>query len=257
MTSMSFVHGSATRVDESCSAPMQIAREAAKSLVLHPDVVGVAVFGSAARGGANRSSDTDLLVLSEPDGPARRDLLRRLPPPLRSGRMTLLCYERDDLAVLMAAGTSFSEHLRREAKVLVDPTGALADLLATQPTAAVSVRDELEAELAQLTVYADLDVFRDNFLFVLARLYGVGKAIVMLGLVADSAPVFDRDEAFREFRRRHPGVADRVDEVERLRPFYLYVTRRGGPAFPFPYRGCKGEVVEAMAAIRAIAAEVG
>lgn len=242
--------------DDAESTPLELAREAAHALARHDGVAGVAVFGSVARGGANGSSDTDLLVLSDGGRPARRDLIRHLPARLQSRRFTLLCYERESLAALMSAGTSFTEHLRREAKVLIDPTGALAKLLTTPPTAPVPVREELEAELAQLEVYSDLQVFRGNFLFVLARLYAVGKAIVMLGLVADCAPTFDREEAFREFRRRHPDVADSLDEVERLRSFYLYVTRRGNATFPFPYRGCEGSVLRAMTAIREIAAEV-
>ena len=244
------------RADDASATSMELARAAARGLADHPDVAGVAVFGSVARGAANGSSDTDLLVLSEGGCLDRRELVRRLPARLQSRRFTMLCYERASLAALMAAGTSFSEHLRREAKVLMDRSGVLTDLLATRPATPVSVEEELEAELAQLDVYSDLDVFRDNFLFVLARLYGVGKAIVMLGLSAESAPVFDREEAFREFRRRHPEVAEHLDEVESLRPFYLYVTRRGEASFPFPYRGCRRNVVKAMTAIRKIAAEV-
>lgn len=255
MTKMSFARGAAPLLGAPATA-MEAAREAATSLARHPDVAGVAVFGSVARGRANESSDTDLLVLLAREGAERRDLLRWLPDRLRSRGFTLLCYADDDLASLMRAGTSFSEHLRREAKVLADRAGVLTELLATPATSPVSVREELAAELAQLNVYSDLDVFRDNFLFVLARLYGVAKAIVMLGLVADAAPTFDREEAFREFRRRHPEVADRVEEIQRLRPFYLYVTRRSEVTFPFPYRGCREEVVSAMAAVRAIAAAV-
>ena len=247
------IDGMAMQTD---SAALDRARRVAESWASHDGVTGVAVFGSVARGASGPDSDTDLLVLSRGGCPSRRELLERVPVGLRAGRFTIVCYERDELASLMTAGTSFSEHLRRESKVLTDRQGVLASVLSLRPTNRVSVRDELDAEVRRLRVYSDLDVFRDNFLFVLARVYSVGKAIVMLGLVAKGKPCFDRDVAFGEFRRRYPHAASSVDVVERLRPFYLRVSRRSEVELPFSYRGCRPEVEDAIGAVRSMAEAV-
>lgn len=219
-------------------------------------VLGVAVFGSVARSSSTSRSDADLLVLVDDDGPGRPELTAALPPDLRSGRLTLACYRRDELAEMMALETSFTEHLRREARVLADSDGELTALLTAPPRTKVPVHEELDGKLSQLDNYRDLDVFRGNYLFVLARLYALGKSIVMLGLYADGSPIFDRDRAFAEFRRRNADLAASIDAVESLRPFYLLVTRRGGEELPFSYRGCRGKVEGSISAIRRIAAAV-
>jgi predicted nucleotidyltransferase len=238
------------------SAPLVRARAIAEHFSLQDRVLAVAVFGSVARGAASHWSDIDLLVLVGDGAPSRLKLVSGLPSHLRVSHLTVLCYRPDELSRLMAYGTSFTSHLRREARVMVDPAGQLGALLATSPREDVPVRDELDAEMSQLEAYQHLDVFRGNYLFVLGRLYAVGKAVVMLGLHADGEPTFDRNEAFAEFRRRHPETADSIDAIRRLQPFYMYVTRRADNSFPFSYRNCAPKVVESIAAIRVLAAAV-
>ncbi len=238
------------------SAPFVRASSIAEHLSRRDGVLGVAVFGSVARGTASRSSDTDLLVLVDETAPSRRDLVSGLPGHLRNNRLGVQCYQRQDLTHLLAHGTSFTSHLRREARVLVDRAGELKLLLATEPREIVLVRDELRAELSQLDSYENLNVFRGNYLWVLSRLYRIAKAVVILGLYADGEPTFDRRSAFQEFRRRHPEIEGSINALERLQPFYLYLTRRVERPFPFPYRDCREEVVESIKAIRDVAAVV-
>jgi predicted nucleotidyltransferase len=233
-----------------------LAREIAEHLGRQAGVLAVAVFGSVARGSAGQDSDTDLLVLVAEPGPSRRELVARLPKRFDAGRLGAQVYTDEDLAELLRYATSFTSHLRREAQVLVDPTGRMTELLAAEPGATVAVKDELQGEISQLNAYGNLDVFRGNYLFVLGRLYRLAKAVVMLGLYADGEPTFDRHDAFAEFRRRHPETAASVTKLERLQPFYLFVMRRVRQPFPFPYRGSRREVLESIQAIRDLAAAV-
>lgn len=238
------------------AAPLERARAIAVHFASQARVLGVAVFGSVARGSASPSSDIDLLVLVAKDGPSRLQLVSGLPSHLRGSRLTVLCYRPQDLSHLMEHETSFTAHLRKEARILVDPAGDLEALLTTSPRDRVPVQDELKAELSQLDAYQNLDVFRGNYLFVLGRLYALGKAIVMLGLYADGDATFDRNEAFAEFCRRHPETASSIDIVRRLLPFYMYVMRRVEKPFPFPYRDSTEQVVQSISAIRNLAAAV-
>jgi predicted nucleotidyltransferase len=239
------------------ASPALAARSIAQTLATHPDVRGVGIFGSVARGDAGDESDIDLVVLGAHPEITRRSLMRLLPEDLRARHLTMLCYTDESLGRLMESGTSFSEHLRLESTVLFDQDGALRKLLRLRPTSRIPVRVELDAELAQLDVYRDLSLFRGNFLFVLAKLYSIGKAIVILTLSADSKPTFSREIAFDLFQQTHPRVAGASKTIRVLRPFHRLVTRHVEEPLPFPYRGCEDKVTEAIAAIHEIAEVTG
>ncbi len=225
----------------------------AERLAREPAVDGICLFGSLARGDATPSSDIDLLVVgSDPDlSPTK--LLKLLPEPLRRQRVSLVYYPDDDLEQLFTSGSSFVEHLRREATILYDEGGRLEHVLGDEFTVHLDVKAELAAELDRLSIYSDLRMFNGNLLFVLAQLYAIGKAIVMLALTAADEREYNREAAFAAFRRRHPELAADVDAIERLRPFYRLVTRRGSEPLPFPYRGAEANTGETIDAIKRIA----
>jgi predicted nucleotidyltransferase len=226
----------------------------ARHLAEAPAVEGVCLFGSVARGDAVETSDIDLLVVGADTELTPSKLLRTIPEQLRNLRLSLLYYSGDDLEALFASGASFVDHLRHEGEILYDERGTLSHVLEDEFSPSLNVADELESELARLEVYEDLAMFKDNFLFVLAQLYAIGKSIVMLGLVSEGASEYNREAAFAAFERRHADHADDLRRVARLRPFYALVTRRRSEALPFPYRGADGEAREAIEAIRRLAA---
>ena len=235
--------------------PLVQARRAAKCFAQRDEIEGVCVFGSVARGDAQPVSDIDLLVLSGSDS-KRRDLISALPEDLKQQRFSLLLYLPRQLEQLMVAGTSFSEHLRNESKVLFDKQGLLQELLRRPPTQKVPLRDELHAELTQLSSFEDLTVFNGNLLFALARTYAVGKAIVMLALSNDATPTFNRDLAFDRFRLTHTDLNEQLDRVIELRPFYSLMAKRVEEPLPFSYRNCEAKVRQAIDAVKEIAADV-
>lgn len=219
-----------------------------------PAVEAVCLFGSAARGDVHPASDIDLLVLGSDAELSPAALIARLPAQLREVRLSLLYYSRNEFRKMLATGSPFAEHLRREALVLHDRTGALTTLLKhSDSDTDTNVERELRTRLAQLRIYGDLQPFRGNFLFVLSHLYSIGKSIVMLALVAEGAPEFNREVAFAKFIERHPDMASEVAMVSSLRPFHLLVTRRSSEPLPFSRYDAEREVRDAIAAIRRLA----
>jgi predicted nucleotidyltransferase len=225
------------------------AERVTQRFALLPAVEGVCLFGSVARGNPNEWSDIDLLVVGSDRKLSPTVLLSKLPQELKTNKMSLFYYTHDELQDMFTAGLSFAKHLQREARVLYDRTGFLT-LLLDSNLEKTSVQAELEAHLGQLAAYSDLRMFKDNFLFVLARLYTIGKAVVMLALFAEEADEFGRDAAFARFAEQHPELASEAAMIARLRPFYRRVTQRGSEPLPFPYRGAEREVREAISAIR-------
>jgi len=216
-----------------------------------PLVEAVCLFGSVARGDTNEWSDVDLLVVGSDPTLTPTALLRELPEDLRNIKLTLLYYLPDELESMFTTGLSFADHLKQEGVVLYDRSGFLTSLLAGEKVPAT--KEEVEARLEQLEAYSDLSIFKDNFLFVLARLYNIGKALVMFELSHENEPVFNRDAAFARLAQLHPGLSEDVTTIERLRPFYRLVTRGVPEALPFPYRGAEQEVRAAILAIRRLA----
>lgn len=88
------------------------------SLGLCTDSVGVMLYGSRARGDYTGTSDFDLLRLSS----------NRLVRATKVGRISITSYTIEQFE--SASGTLFGTHLKRDGRVLVDPEGTLAQMLA-------------------------------------------------------------------------------------------------------------------------------
>jgi predicted nucleotidyltransferase len=229
------------------------ARRIAQALTSRSGVDAICLFGSAARGDSNEWSDVDLLVVGSDPRLTPTALLRVISRDVSRDKVTLLYYLRDELQDMFAAGLSFTKHLQREAIVLYDPTSFLTTLLTKDTENPARSKEELAARLEELDVYSDLRLFKDNFLFVLARLYSIGKSVVMLALAHANEPEFRRDVAFARFAERHPELEGDVKTVSSLRPFYQVVTGRESEPLPFSYRGANREAGDAIAAIKRIA----
>jgi len=185
-------------------------------------------------------------------GPA--ELHRMLPNELRHAKLSLAYYTVDELRKMLAAGSPFGVHLQKEAQILFDRNGTLSTLLRESGSGAkINVKKELDARLAQLAVYDDLVIFKENFLFALSHLYAIGKSIVILALVVAGTPEFDREAVFAQFVDAYPDMASEVGIISGLRPFYMLVTHQAFEQPPFSQYGAEREVRDAVAAIRRLA----
>lgn len=217
-------------------------------------VEAVFLFGSVARGDLHEASDIDLLILGSDVELSPAVLLHKLPDELRDVKLSLLYYSLDEFRQMLATASPFAKHLRLEARILYDPDGVLAALLKDMNAyQEMDVKRELQIRMTQLSVYNDLEMFKGNFLFVLSDLYSIGKSVVMLALVVEGTPEFNREAAFARFVERHPEMISEVETVARLRPFYLLVTRQVSDQLPFSRYGVECEVRDVTTAIRRLA----
>jgi hypothetical protein len=230
----------------------QVAEDVAGTLSRLPDVRGVLLFGSVARRKSGADSDIDLLVVGVDPKLTRRALTSVLPARLRKWPLSLRYFTEAELAGLFAAGVSFTEHLRREGVILYDQDGRLGEIVRSPAGNAVGAGDEIAVQLNRLHAIEDWPQYNGNFLFCLAQLYAIGKAVVILALLKSGAADFDHRTLFSEYRKRHPEHGADVDVVAGLEPFYRLVAGHPGE-LPFSYRNAESHARAAVAAIRRLA----
>jgi predicted nucleotidyltransferase len=213
-----------------------------------PSLLGICLFGSVARGTAGPRSDIDLLVLTSDPAPTVSQLRQRLPAHLQDVPLSLASHTPESLERYLERWPRFAAHLRREGKVLFDRGGALTSLLAREVP--MSTHAELRAQRRHLSNYEEPERFGDRFLFALASLYRIGRAVTFALLAESGVLTFDAERAFDELSELRPERAQDVQAVRRLKPFYDVVTRRGSVSdVPFPPMGCADEVVAAREAV--------
>ncbi len=156
------------------------------------EIDAVLLFGSVARGDANRWSDIDLLVTgSEASLTAAR--IRKALSRSRAGRVSLVYYPTKAFRKHYRERALFIAHLKREGVVLFDRLNLLRAMMSKPFAPIVDVSDGINAQLKKLSAYSDPKRFNNNFLFSLSHLYSVGKAVVMLGLAKQGVLEFNRE----------------------------------------------------------------
>jgi hypothetical protein len=193
------------------------------------------VYGSEARGQTRSTSDIDLILVTRArrrSATALRELVSDLPG---SDRLQLQVLTQEEMTWLFNDRPDFAAHLVQEGIVVYDRGEFLKGLLMApiRPIDSTDY-DRLVERARRQTIF---ERFNGRLLFALARLYSVGKAVVMLSLVQEGKPEFDRHRAFSKFRHMHPDLAPAVDRITRLEPFYLRVRRRRTSPLPFDPSG--------------------
>jgi predicted nucleotidyltransferase len=221
-----------------------------------PQIMGVCLFGSVARGDAGPDSDLDLLVVGDDPQLTPSLIRRRLHLQQASPKVSIVYHTAETLDRYLTTGSRFLLHVQLEGDVLYDSSGVLRNLQDRPPLKA-PVRAEVEGQLKRLSLYDDPARYNGNFLFPLSHIYAIGKAIVMAVLSENEIHEFNRDHAFTEFAAHFPDSRYDIETLRELRPFYTLVSKGIGQQLPFSHHDCKDEVAEAMAAARRVAEYVG
>jgi predicted nucleotidyltransferase len=226
---------------------MQVSHHLATAM---PEVDGVCLYGSVARGDERATSDIDLLVVGRNPSLSASKLRQRLPEDLRDARVTFAYHTPDTLAAYLRRWSRFGAHVRQEGEILFDRDGQLHAAL--EQAIPVSTREELEAQARHLENYDELGRFGGHFLFPLAHLYSIGRSVIFALLAEREILEFDSARAMQRLAQELPAAADEIHAVARLRPFHERATGRGRLPLPFAPRDCEVEVADARSAIRAL-----
>jgi predicted nucleotidyltransferase len=236
------------------SSPLrELASTASALLSEYPQVVGVCLIGSVARGNERPSSDVDLLVLCARPTNARqlREFLadRRL----ATDRLSLLPYTEASWNRQVGRGDLFVAHVVSEGIPLHDIEGRLARALDGASRRPRDVLVEKTRQLARLAPYRDIRRLNGNCLFALARIYSVGKAVAIARTVELGSPRFVKEEAFETLAQQRPKLRPAVTRVAELRPFYDLTLERFPQALPFDYHGAETVVEAGIVAVGELA----
>jgi predicted nucleotidyltransferase len=229
------------------------ASEVASQLSVRRDVDAILLYGSVARGDADRESDIDLLIVGRDAGQTVASLRRWVGSVDPDHRASYVFHTRESFAELVEEGSRFLVHLRTEGQILLDRTGQLTAFLCC-PWQPVSVEAEIGLALERLQNYERPEIFGGRFLFALAHVFTIGKAIVMARLADEGHVEFNRQRAFEAFMQRHPDEAGDASLIAGLEPFVAR-TRRRGTVLPFSPAGALAadRLQEGVAAVRRLA----
>ena len=229
------------------------ASEIASQLAERRDVDAVLLYGSVARGDAESDSDIDLLIVGRDAGQTVAGFRRWVGSADLDRRASYAFHTRESFADLVDEGSRFLLHLRTEGQVLLDRTGQLTTFL-SGPWQPVSVDVEIALALERLENYERPEIFGGRFLFALAHVFSIGKAIVMARLTDEGHLEFNRRRAFEAFMHRHPDKAADASLIASLEPF-VALTRRRDAVLPFAPAGALAadRLQESVAAVRRLA----
>jgi predicted nucleotidyltransferase len=218
-----------------------------------PQLSGVCLYGSVARGDAGPDSDLDLLVLGEDPDLRASSMRRALGQRDSRPRVSIVYHTSETLHRYLETGSRFLLHVQLEGKVLYDDSGLLKELQHRAPIRG-PITAEVAAQLRRLDLYRDPARYNGDFLFPLSHIYAIGKAIIMAILSENEIYEFNRDRAFAAFAKRFPSSLPDVETIRQLTPFYGLVSKGTRGDLPFSYRDCPDEVAEAIAAVCRLAA---
>lgn len=194
-----------------------------------PAVLGVALFGSTARGDGGENSDVDLLVVRDPASTGREVKAGVLAAFGSSSAASLIVQTPAQLESEFATRPSFGLHLADEAVVLLEKEGwkgfdALFRSVAADPTA---LEREVQRRAGDLKVYERLVRFNGHYIGFMANMYAISRAVVIARLLQRDVHEYSWRSIFRIYSSYRPDLASDLELLEGLRPFYL-VSRKGG-----------------------------
>ena len=189
-----------------------------------PQVSGVCLFGSVARGDDDALSDIDLFVVGDDPELTPSKIRRRLKLQYEEPKVSIVYHTPSTFQRYVRTGSRFLVHLQLEGKVLYDEAGLLRDIQ-QQPPLSTPIDAEVEGQLKRLELFEEPERFNGNFLFPLAHVFAAGKAIVMAILAKEEIYEFNREAAFDAFAKRFPNSRGDVETLRALGPFAALVAK--------------------------------
>jgi predicted nucleotidyltransferase len=217
-----------------------------------PQVSGVCLFGSVARGDSNALSDIDLFVVGDDPKLTPSKIRRHLQLKGGTPKVSIVYHTPKTFERYVHTGSRFLVHLQLEGQVLYDATGILKAIQG-QPPLSTPIDAEIKGQLKRLDLFEEPARFNGNFLFPLAHIFAAGKAIVMAILADEEIYEFNREAAFEAFTARFPGSSGDVEALRALGPFSALVSKGVEGELPFSYHDCEEEMAAVIAAIRRLA----
>jgi predicted nucleotidyltransferase len=217
-----------------------------------PQVSGVCLFGSVARGDDDALSDIDLFVVGDDPKLTPSKIRRRLKLRSETPKVSIVYHTPTTFKRYVRTGSRFLVHLQLEGEVLYDELGMLS-AIQEQPPLSTPIDAEIEGQLKRLELFKEPERFNGNFLFPLAHVFAAGKAIVMAILAQEGIYEFNRDAAFEAFARRFPKSRPEVEALRALGPFAALVAKGVEVDLPFSYHDCEDELAAAIVAVRRLA----
>lgn len=213
-------------------------RDLARSLVTdfagHCRLDAALLFGSSARGDAQRNSDLDLLLVLNSDAELAR-LRACMRERRRSGDLrfvSIAAHSWRSLEVLREEDWSFAHHLASEGLPLLDVHDTLISRLAPQRPPDAMIRAELTSRCRELKRYDDLSRFAGDYFFPLLNIYVASKQLIMLANILSGVSEFRRRPAFAVAQGLFPQHADAVAHLLSLAPLYDIGAGRGVKSVP-------------------------
>jgi predicted nucleotidyltransferase len=194
------------------------------------DIEGIVVFGSRVRNELQVTSDIDLLVVHSEDlRPANaRSLIKQSVSADLRHRLSVTCFTRKTLLHEFDKHPSFAAHLADEGTILHKRGGfepVEHRLNSTQLNTAMLTR-ELAVRTYKLHLFRNLERFNGEFVLCLARLYAIGRSVVIIKLLQHDIHEYSWKRLFDAYASIHPELEPDLSRIESLRPCYEHVHDR-------------------------------
>lgn len=166
---------------------------------------------------------------------------------------SLLSQSRESFARLTDVGALLALHVRSEGRILFDREHWLEEQLAATRNVEPDPGWTLDWASHELTRLTDLDRFNGVFLFALARLFTLARAVAIAMTVREGVPEFAKDRPFAVSASHHPDQSQELLRLSALRPFH---ERASGKEvnLPFEHLGAVHEVQTGIDDLRRVIA---
>jgi hypothetical protein len=202
----------------------------------HPRALATVLFGSRARGDADRLSDTDIAIFVEADGAEElREVKAEFEAGSHNSNTTLSLYSRGTAEYMACEGSLFLWHLKLEGKIINDRHKWLSNLLQDLPAYGNAQASRDLKTFSQ--VLSDCSYALSNQLntleFEMATMFAVLRNVAIIYCFKNGTPCFGRTSPITKLAHDtgagFPFSSEQILCLERMRLAYV---RNPEPALP-------------------------